>query len=150
MADTCSPRCALRLRRGRTPPNSLRGSRALALVYGQLLSFTWPSFCRCYKGQASVLQRTGSMYSTHSDFTRTTRTRVGSVYLQVPSARNGGGGGGGGNRLQRTPSGYSSQTVGSHKDRASPNRLVPPSSPMGPMGMGPLHAANGNGFDGHD
>ncbi|XP_034246935.1 FMRFamide receptor-like [Thrips palmi] len=104
----------------------------------------------CYKGQASVLQRAGSMYSTHSDFTRTTRTRVGSVYLQVPNARNGGGG----NRLQRTPSGYSSQTLGQglgpHKDRPSPSRLAPPASPMGPMGMGPLHAANGNGFDGHD
>ncbi|KAE8741276.1 FMRFamide Receptor [Frankliniella occidentalis] len=97
----------------------------------------------CYKAQSTALQRTGSMYSTHSDFTRTTRSRVGSVYLQVPKDRSNGAGG---NRLQRTASGYSSQSVGgvlgganrNQKDRPSPNRLAPPS------------AANGNGFDGHD
>lgn len=82
------------------------------------------------------------MYSTHSDFTRTTRSRVGSVYLSVPKDRNGAGGGGPpgggtsvGARLQRTSSTYSPQGQG---QRPSPNRLAPPNS------------ANGNGFDAHD
>lgn len=104
----------------------------------------------CYKGQASVLQRTGSMYSTHSDFTRTTRSRVGSVYLSVPKSQNGSSGAtGAGTRLQRTHSGAGAggragKDYKDYKDRLSPNRLAPPSNTMGPLG------ANGNGFDGHD
>lgn len=110
--------------------------------------------CRCYKGQASALQRTGSLYSTHSDFTRTTRSRVGSVYLSVPKERNGNNARLQG--LQRTATvaspGYVPQGGLGHgtgragKDRPSPNRLaLPPGhQPMGPLG------ANGNGFDGHD